>query len=197
MIEYSSHNIDPSVENSFLQLKSSFGWQLVDSNEVYNENTYVSDVKVTTYGNDLFGGFMSGFTGSDGKVQVNTKTEVTNYIHVTLARDTDIPNYEKICDNEDRFWTYANASEPKKPTVLTAVFTMLSMLMIASLITSAVNGTAIAVWEIVMGVTVPVAAAIILFFAWKRYKKKMNLYDYGMQQAEELLTESQSLLQGE
>ena len=57
MIEYSSHNIDPSVENSFLQLKSSFGWQLVDSNEVYNENTYVSDVKVTTYGNDLFGGF--------------------------------------------------------------------------------------------------------------------------------------------
>lgn len=194
MIEYSSHNIDPSMENDFLQLKECFGWQLVDSNEVYNENTYVSNIKTTTYGDGFIGGFMSGFTGSDGKIEVSTRTDVTNYIHMRLARDTDIPHYNQICSNEEKFWRYAETLPPNKPIKATVIGAVATAVIVISIIMAIINGTAAAGWEIAVCVAVPVIAALVIIFMWRRYKKRNDFYNYAMEQAKNLLTESQQLL---
>lgn len=196
MIEYSSFNIDPSYENSFLHVKECFGWQLVGSNEVYNENTYISGIKTTTYGDGFIGGFMSGLTGSDGKIEVSTQTDVTNYIHIILARDTDMPNYEELCDNEDAFLRYSRATMPDKPIKTTLVCALATLIIVISVVMAIINGTAAQMWEIAVCVVVPVAAALIMFFMWRRYKNNRNIYYYAMRKANDLLDESRELVFG-
>ncbi len=193
MIEYSSHRIDPSIENEFLQLKECFGWHLVDSNEVYNENTYVSNIKTTSY-DGVFGSFMRGFTGNDGKIEVTTQTNVTNYIHMRFARDTDISHYDQIRSNEEKFWNYAETLPPNKPVKATAIGAVAAALIFISLFMSIITGTGAAVWEIAVCVAVPTIAALVIIFMWRHYKKRNNFYHYAMEQAQKLLSESKDLL---
>ena len=95
MIEYKTERVDPNYEASTLEINSVFGWQLIESQEVYNESTHVTGATVKSYG-----AFMQGFTGRDGRVDVQTHTNVTNYIAMRFGRDTQMPGYGRLKELE-------------------------------------------------------------------------------------------------
>ncbi len=194
MIEYSTHNVSPDNEDSFQKIKECFGWQLVSENEVYSENTYISDIKATSYGDGFVGGFMSGFTGSDGKIEVNTRTDVTNYIHMRFARDTDMPGYDTLRTNEDLFMSYSAVDYPDKPFKSTIICVIATLIIVMAVVLAIINGTAAAPWEIAVCVIVPIVSAIIMAVMWTRYKKRTELYYYSMDKAKSLLQEARDIV---
>lgn len=192
MIEYSSHRVDPANENSFLEIMTNFGWTLVDSNEVYNESTQISEINVKSYDNYLFGAFMKGFTGKDGKVEVKTQTNVTNYIVLRFSRDTDMPNYSQLKSNETKFYNYINTPEPKKPIVRTIISFVAILILILSII-GTINEP-IEPMDIVIIVLIVLGAPSLLIFSWKWYSNKKKYYEDCISKATEIYSESEKLL---
>lgn len=50
MKEHRTERVSPGTENDVIEILAQFGWELVNSQEIYNEHTEVDGVEVTTYG---------------------------------------------------------------------------------------------------------------------------------------------------
>ncbi len=122
MKEYKTLKVKPFEETETIQYYESFGWKLDETREVYNENQEVVGEKVTSYNS-----FMRGFTGNDGKVEVQTRTNVTHFLTMRFSRDTNILNYDKISALQQEFENtefephYENPDSPVMLTII-AVF---------------------------------------------------------------------------
>ena len=194
MIERRTERVSPDQQDAVIDILSSFGWVLVDSQEVYNESTEVVGVDTKLYGDDFIGGFMKGFTGNDGSVNVRTQTKVTNYVTLQFARDTDMPNYTKLKQLNDEFESKMNYPEPLKPVRLTAIGVIAVALILISIILAIVNGTQAQAWEIAVCIIVPVVFIPAIIVVWKRYKKKIQIFETVISLLHEIIDQAQSLL---
>lgn len=119
MKEYKTVKARPDEETDTLRFYETFGWKLDETREVYNESTEVVGEKVTSYGS-----FMRGFTGNDGKVEVETRKNVTHFLTMRFYRDTKMLNYEKIRALEQEFDNtdyVAYREMPDSPVMLTII----------------------------------------------------------------------------
>ena len=119
MKEYKSLNVAPEEETEAIQYYETFGWKLDETREVYNESQKVVGEKYTSYNS-----FMRGFTGNDGKVEVQTRTAVTHFLSMRFSRETSMKNYDKLSalQNEYESLEYLPHKDlPRKPILLTIV----------------------------------------------------------------------------
>ncbi len=191
MTEYKTERVDPNYEDSTLEINSVFGWQLIESQEVYNESTHVTGATVKSYG-----AFMQGFTGRDGRVDVQTHTNVTNYIAMRFGRDTQMPGYGRLKELESEFYACTSVAEPKKPNLITAIAAIGTALIIISIIMAIANGTAAEGWEIAVCVVFPVVFIPLAIFGRINYKKKMSLYRSSISRAGDILEEAREMTDG-
>lgn len=192
MIEYKTERVDPRYEDNTLEINASFGWQLIESQEIYNESTRITGVNVKSYN-----AFMQGFTGNDGKVDVQTYTDVTNYIAMRFGRDTQMANYEKIKDLENSFYANMNIAEPKKPKILTAITVIGIILIVISIIMAIAEGTAAEIWEIAVCIIFPIVFIPITIYAWKSYNKRQTLFTNALSESIDILAEARSIIDGQ
>lgn len=192
MIEYKTERVDQNYEDSTLEINSIFGWQLIESQEVYNESTHVMGATVKSYG-----AFMQGFTGKDGRVDVQTHTNVTNYIAMRFGRDTQMPGYGRLKGLESEFYAYTSVTEPKKPKLITAIAAIGTALIIISIIMAIANGTAAEGWEIAVCIIFPVVFIPLAIFSRTSYRKKMSRYQRSINQASNILSEARAITDGE
>ena len=89
MIESKSLTIQPSVENSVIDLWQNFGWVLKSTQEINSKESHIEG---------RFG-------------QIHTVTTSENYVKLAFQRDTNMPNYSRIKELEN---DYSNllAEEP-------------------------------------------------------------------------------------
>lgn len=177
MIEYRTERVNPQYVNEIIETLATFGWVVVSSQEIYNESTEVVGVEVKSYGDGFIGGFMSGFTGKDGSINVKQRKNVTNYTVVQFARDTDMPNYEKLKRLNAEFESKLGVPEPKKPIIRTAITAIGMLLIIASVIMAIAGASSAEIWEIVVCVVFPVAMIPLTVMGWIFYKRKLRQYD--------------------
>ena len=194
MIEYKTERVDPLYEEELLKINASFGWQLIDSQEVYNESTHIENASVSSYGNGFIGGFMKGFTGNDGKINLQTHTKVTNYITLRFGRDTKMPSYDKLTELEEQFYSNANVVEPKKPNAITAITVIGVILIVVSVIMAIAEGTAAELWEIAVCIVFPLAFIPLTIAAWARYRKKSQYHEDCISRAVTALSEAQEII---
>lgn len=119
MKEYKSINVAPEEETEAIQYYETFGWKLDETREVYNESQKVVGEKYTSYNS-----FMRGFTGNDGKVEMQTRTTVTHFLSMRFSRETSMKNYDRLSalQNEYEDLEYLPHKDlPKKPILLTIV----------------------------------------------------------------------------
>lgn len=119
MKEYKTLKVKPYEETETIQYYENFGWKLDETREVYNENKEVVGQKVTSYNS-----FMRGFTGNDGKVEVQTQTNVTHFLSMRFSRDTNIMNYDKISALQNEFENMEfepHHEAPDSPVMLTII----------------------------------------------------------------------------
>lgn len=119
MKEYKTLKIAPEDEVTAIRYLETFGWKLEETREVYNESQEVVGEKYTAYG-----GFMQGLTGNDGRVDVETRTNVTHFLSMRFMRETTMKNYDKLSalQNEyDRLEIEPLYDMPKKPILMTII----------------------------------------------------------------------------
>ena len=194
MIEYRTERVDPQNESTVIDILQTFGWVLASSQEIYNESTEVVGVDVKVYGDDFFGGFMQGWTGSDGKVNVRQRKNITNYVVLKFERDTDMPNYSELSELNSEFDSKLNVVEPKKPikrTVITAVGTIIILI---SIIMALIQGTSALLWEILVCVIFPIVMIPITALGWVKYKRNSEYYNSVLYRLNEIYSEAQSLV---
>ena len=191
MIEYKTERVLPQYESNILQVNASFGWQLISSQEIYNESTEIAGVDVKSYG-----AFMQGFTGNDGKINVRTYKNVTNYVSMRFGRDTRMPDYDKICALENEFYSSISARQPKKPATLTAIGVIAMIIVIISIINAISSGISAELWEILVCIAVPVIFIPLIILKWRSYKKNTALYERMQDDAADALTAAQQLVNG-
>jgi hypothetical protein len=187
MKEYKTLQVSPEKEGETITECSTFGWQLEDTREVYNETQEILgvDEKVTAYGS-----FMRGFTGNDGKVEsrVRTRTNITHYLSMRFSRDTSMKRYSRLVQLENEF--YNPPAEPeylplkelkllrqpvhlKKPiggTVMNVIVLIAAIVAVAYLLIN--ESTRTVGWAIAVDVIALVVAAIwtiTIACSWKRY----------------------------
>lgn len=194
MTEYRTERVAPEQESYVTELLSTFGWVLVDSREIYNESTEIVGVDTTVYGDGFIGGFMKGWTGKDGSVNVRTRTNVTNYVTLKFGRDTAMPNYTKLKALNDEFESKMGYPEPKKPVPITVIGAIAVLVILISIVMAIINGTGAELWEILVCVLVPCLFVPIIAVLWVRYKKKIRLFDATVYRLREILDEAQALL---
>lgn len=78
MLEYKNMKVATYQENRLIQALSCFGWQLVSNQEINTKNSYLEK-------------------RGDSIYQVH---ESENYVKLTFARDTNIPNRNQLIDLE-------------------------------------------------------------------------------------------------
>ncbi len=191
MTEYKTERVDPAYEDSTLRINAAFGWQLIESQEVYNESTKVTGANVKSYG-----AFMQGFTGKDGKVDVKTHTDVTNYIAMRFGRDTLMPDYDEITALEKRFYEYTAVSEPKKPTKRTVIAAIGTIIIVISVILAIINGTAAEPWEIGVCVAFPLIFIPYTILGWTGYRRKLNRYNNSIDTAAAIMNRAINIIDG-
>ena len=191
MIEYKTERVDPAYEDPTLEINATFGWQLIESQEVYNESTRVTGATVKSYG-----AFMQGYTGKDGRVDLQTQTNVTNYIAMRFGRDTQMPGYGRLKELESQFYSYTNVVQPKKPVKRTAVAAIGTILIIISVIMAIAQGTAAEAWEIAVCVLFPVIFIPAAVFGWISYRKKTARYNTAIDRATDILGEARDITDG-
>lgn len=111
-MEYCTQRVSPEYEQDLIQLMHSFGWQYVSSQEFYHESEEIVDVQAHSYG-----GFMQGWTGNDGRLDVKTQKNITHFVSVRFQRDPQMPQYETLKKLQEEFESKMNENPPKKPIV--------------------------------------------------------------------------------
>ena len=195
MIEYRTERVEPQNESTVIEILQTFGWILTSSQEIYNESTEVVGVDVKVYDDGLVGSFMQGWTGSNGKVNVRQRKNVTNYVVLKFERDTEMPNYYELSELNSEFDSKLNVVEPKKPmkrTVITAVGTLI---IIISIIMALIQGTSALLWEILVCVIFPIVMIPITVLGWVKYKRNLAYYNSVLYRINEIYSEAQSLIQ--
>ncbi len=128
MLEHVTKNVNPPDEQECIKRYEYFGWKLENRQQIYNRQESIDSVELTAYGDGIGGGFMKGWTGADGKVKVNKSVHVTNYVTLQFVRDTEMPNYAKLKELDDRFENDLiefNTPEPSfKPFIVLLIITI-------------------------------------------------------------------------
>ena len=193
MIEYRTERLDPQSEDNVTNILGTFGWTPVSSQEVYNESTEVVGVDVKTYGDGLVGSFMQGFTGKDGSINVRQRTNVTNYVVVKYARDTDMPNYERLSQLNAEFESKLSVDEPRKPIKRTALTVIGILIIVISIVLAIVQHNSAEIWEICVCVIFPIVTIPITVLGWRSYKRKLENYNLVQNRLNEIYEEALSL----
>ena len=193
MKEHRTERVSPGTENDVIEILAQFGWELVNSQEIYNEHTEVDGVEVTTYGNDFFGGIMKGATGSDGKISVKQRQVVTHFVALQFERDTSIPHYKKLKELGDDYERCLSCREPKKPIKRTVVLAIGVVILLISIVLAIIEGNSPEVWELIAigvfgGVMLPFTAV-----GWVLYKKRSVSYISFLQLMQEIWDKSLEL----
>lgn len=178
MIEYRTERVAPQNEDNIIEILGAFGWQPVSSQEVYNESTEIAGVDVTTYGDGFVGGFMKGFTGKDGTINIRQRKNITNYVTLRFARDTNMPNYSELKELNEEFESKLSVDEPKKPVKRTAVTVIGMAIILISVIMALVESNSAEIWEIIICVLFPLITIPLTVISWVKYKKNKNYYYY-------------------
>lgn len=128
MKEYKTLKVKPYEETDTIQYYETFGWKLDETREVYNESQEVVGERVTSYNS-----FMRGFTGNDGKVEVQTQTNITHFLSMRFSRETSMLNYDKISALQQEFenTNYEPYSEKPEPPI---IFTIVAIFGFATII---------------------------------------------------------------
>lgn len=193
MIEYRTERVDPQSESDVTEILGTFGWELVSSQEIYNESTEIVGVDVKVYDDGLIGSFMQGFTGRDGKIDVRQRKNVTNYVILKFERDTEMPNYDKLSALNSEFESKLSVAEPKKPVKRTAITVIGTLLIIISVIMALVEGTSALIWEILVCVIFPAIMIPITAVGWVKYKRNLSYYNCVLDRLSEIYSEAQNL----
>lgn len=191
MIEYKTERVLPQLENSILSVNATFGWQLISSQEVYNETTGISGVNVKSYG-----AFMQGFTGQDGKISVNTYTNVTHFISMRFGRDTAMPEYDRICSLENQFYASVNMPKPKKPVTLTAVCVIAMLIVLISIFNAVAQNIMPNLWETMVCIVIPVMLIPPTIIFWRSYKKDMVQFEEVKRRGADALMQARQIMNG-
>lgn len=194
LIEYRTERVDPNNESSVVNILGNFGWQLVDSQEIYNEHTEVTGVDATVYGNGIVGSFMRGYTGKDGTVNVRQRTTVTNYVVLRFARDTEMENYGRLAELGNEFESKLGISEPKKPIARTAILSIGVFILIVSIILAIIQKTAVEFYDIIIIAVFAVIMIPLTVLGWVKYKKRIADYNLVQQRLLAILEEADELL---
>jgi hypothetical protein len=99
--ESKSIQVDPSQEQTWIDVLQKFGWSLMNSQEVL---VYKNEVYTTEWGD------ASGRPAGE----VATKTTKTNYVKLQFSRPLDLPNLPKIREIEG---SYFALKQPRKPKI--------------------------------------------------------------------------------
>ncbi len=119
MKEYKTVRVAPDEENDAIRCYESFGWKLEETREIYNESQEVVGESYTSYNS-----FMQGFTGKDGRVDVQTRTNVTHFLSMRFSRDTSMKYYYKLSTLQKEFENLEFEpyyEMPKKPILTTVL----------------------------------------------------------------------------
>ncbi len=194
MTEYRTERVDPQMESDVIEILGTFGWVLVSSQEIYNESSEIVGVDVKVYDDSFLGGFMQGFTGSDGKINVRQRKNITNYVVLKFERDTEMPNYAELSALNDEFENKLTVAEPKKPVKRTAATVIGTLLIVISIIMALVEGTSALLWEILVCVIFPLIMVPITAVGWVKYKRNLAYYNDVRYRLNEIYSEAQTLI---
>ena len=183
MYEYKTERVAPQSQQSFINTYASFGWELVSSNETYNESTEITGVRTEV---KSYNSFMQEFTGKDGvtTTKYDTVKHITNYVTLQFRRDTSIPNYTKIVELEHKTLDDIPVSPQKPDRSIATMFTILAVIgviiLAISIIRAISNGIAVKKSDfIIIGAIV---LCVILAIAFQvRYQKKMREYEIALE----------------
>lgn len=189
MIEYRTERVDPSHADDIAEMLAPFGWELVDSQEIYNESEETTGVDI-----DMYGDFRSAVTGKSGAINVHTRKNITNYVSLRFARDTGRKNYAQLSSLNEEFENLLDYPKPKKPVKLTAIACIALAVILISVVMALVESTAAELWEILVCVIAPVVFIPLVVAFWIRYKKKIRLYYRVCERIGEIVDEANSLL---
>ncbi len=194
MIEYQTVRVHPTEEQDTIELYGTFGWNLIDAQEVYSESTKINNADIQVYDDSSFTGtFMKGYTGKDGRINVNSYTKVTNYVTLRFSRDSDIKNYDEINELANEYDSLSECSEPKKPIMRTIIFALGMAFIIASVIMAIANHTVAEIWEIIVCVVFPLIMTPFIVIGWIGYKRRYWTYLYAQQRLLEVLDSARKL----
>lgn len=202
MIEHVTQNVNPPDEQECIKRYEYFGWKLENRQEIYNEHETIDGVEVTAYGDGIGGGFMKGWTGSDGNIKVKKSVHVTHYIILQFARDTDMPNYDKLKELDDRFENDLiefNTSPPSiKPFLVILIITIaLSALTAFWIKDNSLQYMLTPSWDWLF-LAADIIFYVLTIFLFIRYRKRKKEYDARMLEIEldtqRLVEEAQELL---
>ena len=192
MREYCTEKAHPADADTVANIMASFGWELIDADEIYNENTQVSGVQVKLYGDDFFGGFMKGWTGNDGQVNVKTYTTVTNYVTMRFVRDTEITDYDELNNLQNEFMHYLGEMRmPEKPKKLVLAAVVVALFSLATIIS--IFESNVAVWAIIFPILAIVGSVLTIVFGWINYRKREQYYYLVYSKAKSVLEQALSL----
>lgn len=189
MYEYKSERVSPKEQNETVQRYAFHGWELMNAQETYYENERVVGVeqKAKVYNGDSFlGGFMQGYTGTDGNVKTTVKTvkDVTNYVTLNFRRDMNGKNYSKIveleqeCERLNREFDHNNVmlpDEPKKPIFWTVLSAIALVVLIVSLVMAFKNGETVDPGDYFVFVILFIIW-IVTLVKWCVFSKKRKTY---------------------
>lgn len=180
MIEHKTERVDPRLSDDVIETYENFGWTLCSSDEIYNESTEIVGVDINTYGDGLVGGFMKGFTGHDGTINVRQRKNVTNYVVLKFERDTETPCYGQLSNLEKEYYTYAQlAVKPEKPTKRTVASVVAWAIIIISFIKLCFEpDNSPELWELIVSAAVFLFTVPLVAVSWVRYKKKKADYEH-------------------
>lgn len=181
--------MDPQNEANVVHLLENFGWQLIDSREYYNESTEIVGVEAKSYN-----AFMRGFTGKDGKIDVQQRRTVTNYITLQFARDTSMENYARLKELNEEFENNLRFDEPKKPIKRTGVLAIGLAILVISIIMAIVQGNKAELWEILVSIGFAAVMIPLTVVGWLTYKKKIAAYDAVQARMYDIIHEAEQLL---
>ncbi len=191
MIEYKTERVDPAREDYVIKRNSTFGWSLVNAQEIYNESTELAGINVKEYG-----AFMQGYTGQPGKIDVKTVKKVTNYTTMRFARDTQMPGYEKLKQLEASYETYSNVRMPNKPIKRTVITIIGILIIFISIILAIADGTQAEVWEILVCVIFPIVFIPLTIVGWVKYRKRVAGYEEMCGLADKTWNEAYKIVNG-
>lgn len=192
MIEYRTERIDPRYEESTLKTYAAFGWTLIDSQEIYNENTEISGAEIKQYG-----AFMQGYTGHVGKIDMKSTTRVTHFLSMRFGRDTQMHGYEQLRELEEKFYACASTPNPKTPVKRTAITVIGIILIVLSIIFAIVDGTQAEPWEIAVCIIFPLVFIPLTIFGWSQYRKRLSQYEYAIITGRNIIAQACAIVDGE
>ena len=82
-MENKSISVAPKYEQETIEIHNRFGWLLVSTQEIYNQDSHIE-----RRGDSLY-----------------NVTETENYVKLMFTRDKDMPNYNEIVSVEQKYYS--------------------------------------------------------------------------------------------